>query len=552
MNDVPVFALPNPWAFHDWNGPQELRRQRLGASAVRIPSGGPLFLAAPEGSRLIAGGRRRGVQPETGVFKHFEGSYTLSSVSIGTRPEEKRLLVSGNGAMLGEIELDGYVPRAGWTAGRHGGAPTSFRAEALDRFIELTIERIRAAEGVSLGRPVWERLAEAWMSDQWLIREPPISLIVRHARRMRLIIADIASRPRRLLQRHHELIRVGQVQQLDASCVRWLSRQPGRNVFERAGPRQRILAVTREETIDTLENRVLRDFSERSGDVARRYLMRYERLSASMRWRLVEGYAEECARIARELGARAVSRAKPPVVPNYALLQERRYRSLWRAYRELLKNIDDQDELWRWQHRLWADFCRLAVHVALRQAAGAHGVVAELPLRIAGEQQRGRWSLIGGQSGVFVLERRGRNFVFSLVADLAERHPMVSPWMFSLGASAALHVQALDNGREARLVIWAIHEAGEQVASLAELARSAERAMSDCLRDWERYYDEKETAGGLVIASVVDRRDKPDGPPIHRHGGVCALGLGPEFPLLSTGLHWTAETILALANDLTR
>jgi hypothetical protein len=551
IEEPPVFALPSPWAFHDPKGPAGLRPWKIGIKRVEIAAGGPFLVAAPEGVPLSAGGRRRGVQAEGQPFNLLEGLYRLSVVSVGTRPDERRLVLSRAGLPIGEIEFRGHVPRPGWSAGRSGTAPISLRAEALDRFIELAIERIRAGETPGPGQAVWDCIVEAWVADQSVVREPPMALIVRHAEYMRSIIADIAAHPRRLLQRRQEMIRIDRVQQLDASCIRWLSRQPGRNVFEQAGPRQRLLAIARHETVDTLENRVLHDFVVRSRDVARRYLDHHLNLSASLRWKIVASYATECSRIARELEALEISRATPPVVPNYALLQERRYRKLWHAYRELLKNLDERDESWRWQHRLWADFSRLAAHVALRQAPEAR-TIAESPLRISPEQIRGRWSIVGQQSGVFLLTARNRTFVVSTLADLSIAHAKIRPWMLSLGAAAALHIQALDNGHDAVVFVWPMHSAGELVPSFTELAQSASRALADSLSIVERQYGETVAAGGLVFASIVENvADELHGPPSVREADVCVIGLSPESPLLTIGLRRIADAITALANDLT-
>lgn len=545
-----LFALPNPWSLYDTAGQAGVSRQKLGETAVRVQAGGALFLAVPEGRRLTARGRKRGLEREGRAFPLPGGSYELRMVSVGTRPEESRFEVAGPDGVEGAVDLVGHLPRPGWTAGAEGGAPTERRAEALDRFILGTIERIRSADDPALADlPThWARLEHAWSEPGLESPDPPMELIVRQAESMRALLAELAGHPRRILRRTREQMPLGRVQQLDTTCIRWLSRQPGRDVYERAGPRQRILAVARYETVDTLENRVLRAFAELSRNVARNYCRRYDALRHSARWRLVDRYAAECRLIARDLRAAGIGLPEPPVIPNFVLLQEPRYRRVWAAWRELLRRLDEQDEAWRWQHRLWADFCRLAVHVCMRHAPDVE-TVAEAPLRIAPEQMRGRWSLVDGQTGVFLAVRDGRRFVVSLIGDMTADHPKIEPWMCSLGAVSTLHVQALDNAAEALVFVWPVHAAGSGRPALAEQVLSAGRALSRCLDQVELSGD-RPRAGGIVLLSEVEADDHQQ-PFRDERSHVVGLSFGPGPAALPVAVERLPVGVLALIGRLT-
>ena len=82
----------------------------------------------------------------------------------------------------------------------------------------------------------------------------------------------------------------------------------GESMAERAGDRQRVLAVVREESLDTLENRVLRAYCELAWHVAREYRERYAHLQKSRRVTQVEAFGRQCRRLAHELAARGVRR----------------------------------------------------------------------------------------------------------------------------------------------------------------------------------------------------------------------------------------------------
>ena len=90
-----------------------------------------------------------------------------------------------------------------------------------------------------------------------------LALIVQAADACRVVLDRICERPRQLLRRERSMTDLGRVDQLDDACLRWLVRQPGRTILDKAGTRQRILAVQRTSSYDTTENRVVRDFLER-------------------------------------------------------------------------------------------------------------------------------------------------------------------------------------------------------------------------------------------------------------------------------------------------
>ncbi len=546
-----VFVLPVPWAHYDTTWRRKLDRQ----NACEIAAGTPIYLAIPSDIDVEISGYKMGVHTEGESYPLGGTTYRHVTSSIGTRPEEDMIEVSCSATSLGWIKLRGHMPRPGWTARREGGAPQSLLAEELDHFLLGLIDLIRFADDPELQhcQSGWERLSSAWYDGRSDPTEPPMALIVRHAEEMQHPLVELVKHPRRILRRFRSMTPVDRVQQVDVSCIQWLTRQPGTTIYERAGPRQRILSVQRYENQDTLENRVLRDFCHRSSGVAASYVKRHIRFENSARWSLVERYGRSCARHARELAEQGISALHPPIIPNYALLQDPRYRRLWVAYIELLRRLDEEDECWRWQHRLWSDFCRLALQIALRRSAEDGGLVAESPLRLLSEQRRGQWSVVDEQSAVYRLEAGDAGpVVVSFLWDPASKHPKLPAGLAGLGAASVLHVQSLKNRREAYVLLWPVHFFGSEVPSLDVLVRSAFQALTSCTGHLRLTEDIDLTVGGLVIQSAVaDGNTNGNGRAAHSPGReVIGLRLATAPEQLTTELTRISHAFSALLERL--
>ncbi|MEI7606730.1 MAG: hypothetical protein WCJ64_05045 [Rhodospirillaceae bacterium] len=448
--------------------------------------------------------------------------------------------------IIGRIEVFGSFPCPGLVGGRDGksGEETlwddslsradvqaKIRSADLDTFILTAIRRIRESTSEKLaGEPtMWGRLMRSWTSEDDDLREPPREPIVTIAERMHALVGELEERPRVVLRRIRERTPVSRVQQLDVPCIRWLSRQPGVEVHERAGPRQRIMAVAREETRDTLENRVFRDFTDLCRETARGYTKRHETFKSTARWLSVSKFGSECSRINSRLEAEGIGLLNHPVRPNYALLHDRRYRLVWKHWQDLIKRRSEKDEAWRWQHRLWADFCQLALHLSLRRSPASE-LVAECPLRIRGEQARGVWSSLDSQSGVFVLTANRRQFAVSLILDPGKDHDLIEPWMRSVGPTAVVRLQPLFDDRlpDCCVFVWPIHmlTRDPKAKLLAQLVRSAGESLDAAVEQARREHDCRIKAIGLVLLSSVIESERETEillPPNRQtvSGGMC-------------------------------
>ena len=173
---------------------------------------------------------------------------------------------------------------------------------------------------------------------------------------------------------------------------------------EKAGSKQRLLAIVRKESFDTLENRVLKDFVLRCSKEAAHYLNVEvgPRMQGSLRASDVKRYKSVCNMCITDPDFEEVSLPAPGTQPNYVLQNDLRYRKVWYWYRQLLRRADVEDQIWDWQTRTWADVTRLLVGAAmewlttedgLRSRNIRNGVVfeklAHASLRLRSEQSLG-------------------------------------------------------------------------------------------------------------------------------------------------------------------
>ena len=374
-----------------------------------------------------------------------------------------------------------------------GAAPegATDRSSVLLRFLQMIAARMEDfRSALAKRRDPWRYVQELWL-DPAQPRDPTRDVIVRHAEEHGHRWEDIAEHPRRLLNRSRELVTVSRVQELDTQCMHWLSRQPGRSLAERAGPRQRILAVARRENRDTLENRVFRDLMVRSVAAAGDYLEAGRMRGHTEKQHLVRRYGRTCRSLEALLVEQGVSRQIEAPQPNYVLLHDDRYRPVWQARQELIRREQALDDLWRWQHRCWVEFCKATVAVGLLWIRDVERVFAS-PLAVADEHHRGQWLV--HDDPMIVIADWQQSAVIELLSGNSCDLPST---LRELGASFWLRRIDLDGLDVRYLAVWAVHRLGK--LDLPELVSSAEEAL--------RWFPGRERpAGGLVLASTMEER----------------------------------------------
>ena len=210
---------------------------------------------------------------------------------------------------------------------------------------------------------------EAIWNDKSLEEGDPLGdLLLLQARQLRQILDDLCARPRAVLRTEHRLLKLQSVRRVDAKTLRWLSAQPGRNIAERAGARQRVKAPKRRETIATPENRVLRAFAALTVREARSWLGRSGRHATSP---IIEAHQLRALRLESLLRERRVPEAIPPVRPNFPLRFDPRYREIWHAWVELRAQSSAKESAWMWQHRTFMELLEIRAAMKLQEAVSS-------------------------------------------------------------------------------------------------------------------------------------------------------------------------------------
>ena len=210
----------------------------------------------------------------------------------------------------------------------------------------------------------WEDIHDELCPDA---KRAPRTLIVQIALNCTEEVRLISTGMRRVLSRERVLTPIGNAQQLDTHCMRWLMRQPGRTEVEKAGMRQRIMAVVRREQFNTLENRVFKDFVIRCRNLADVYIERLDeefKRNTCPEYVAVKAFSTVCARAMMLSEMSSISTLSDLPNPNYVLQQDTKYSKIWRMYLKVIAHVRHAEQLW--QHRetiaskivMLADFSR--------------------------------------------------------------------------------------------------------------------------------------------------------------------------------------------------
>lgn len=357
---------------------------------------------------------------------------------------------------------------------------------------------------VKNGRPnlvPWENVLDYIYALAEEKHQPRRALIVKIAEEMHRRIPVAVNGARKILLRERRLLPINRLEETDSACLRWYIRQPGFSPAEKAGNRQELMGVARRETHNIHENRVLKDFLGRSSREAKRYINAEvgddPALRSSSRARTVLSYGALCSFLRRNPIFEMVSRPSPGTPPNYVLLNDARYREVWRWYRKLLRHEEDEDRFWDWQARTWADIVRLLVNASLiyhlKTAAPESvqdGIVFEpilkASLHVRREQLLGMRIRSGSEPGPLLVRRvsggvtEGMSVLEVVHPDEAKDH-LVAAQLGVSGAHLYLSLQPLNPASAPRLMIlvWAVHTAGtSRHPPWSEIATSAGRALT--------------------------------------------------------------------------
>lgn len=234
----------------------------------------------------------------------------------------------------------------------------------LQRYAELSdlSQSAKAAEAKLRwgARRTWSSVAHQWRQDGE--DQAEMALVVELAQDRRLVgaLRAIERSPRRMLLRRHEKVKISRIQEMDSATLRAYSQAPGSNAVQKAGSKQELLAVVRQDTVDLVENRILLWAAKRMRSMAAAYCKRNSRFTESDRFQDVRRLRQLCLLILRSAHLEEVGALPHHLdAPTYCLQFERRYRRLWWSYRRIRRQERIEDDAWQWQTRLWGTSARL-------------------------------------------------------------------------------------------------------------------------------------------------------------------------------------------------
>lgn len=217
--------------------------------------------------------------------------------------------------------------------------------QAAHHVIECAAERDMHT-GESLPRPLHEVLKAVSDATKTGTRPIPNDRLQRAAVLAFEPLRKIFDHPTTRLLREHEQCPIHNIREMDTHCMAWLARLPGRTIREKLAGKQHALSVVRRFTPDTPENRV----AKRVADILMRRLnARFDQEAAydddGPCYTQQREPLDFCRRILRDPEFSTVPASDMPR-PNNALLGDRLYSRIWRAWMLLHGEEDALRNAW--------------------------------------------------------------------------------------------------------------------------------------------------------------------------------------------------------------
>jgi len=384
---------------------------------------------------------------------------------------------------------------------------------------------------------LWERLATAWSKsvDQ---AYPTMNEIVRQADIMPICLGALDKQLRKILRRVHRRLPIDRVQEVDRISLMWLSRQPGRTTAERAGGDQRVLAITRWESMDTLENRVIHAYAVLAYRCCRHWMHEHGGEGNTEEYAKVDKFQGICRRIARKLETLGVGLARTGVAPNHVLMQDRNYRQVWQAWLRLLRQLRVEEDLWAWQAQTWTDFCLIALVLSFHRMPDMK-LQFQSPIFYREESRRGRRLHCDTLLAVFWCRRR--NAVVELQARPKARlscaEGMYRAWVW-------LRITSLSTRHASSLVpVWTPHALGDMKPE------DEARDVASYMRGVSPSAGFADVQGGLILAPArgLDNTVRRES----NCGGVHAVNLDVHGDGLTEGMSCLQSSLDCMVDRLT-
>lgn len=369
------------------SGKRDKRKRREKRQARRAAEQKEAFAVAPAADAPL-----RAPAPKKNPARDVAGPTTSAAISV--REEERVEATWDLPPAFPQVEdlerlaaLDEPDPRGAWW----------ITIQAAQHLVECATVR-DAHTGESLPVPLVAALERPQRVTRSENRPIPNDRIQRSSDLCFDPLRKIISRPKTRLLREHEQRPIHSIREVDARCMAWMARLPGRNVREKLSGRQRALAVVRRFTPDTLENRVVRRVVE---ILLHRLEDRFE-YAESYDGGPFESTQRElldfCRRSLRDESFGSIPASELPRTNN-VLLGDRDYSRVWRAWMLLHGSEENLKEIWKNAEELYVEATYWSVAGAIARVTGAR--VAERLVCPDADSSRGTMiAYVGDNAGI--------------------------------------------------------------------------------------------------------------------------------------------------------
>jgi len=345
----------------------------------------------------------------------------------------------------------------------------------------------------------WAAVRKVWIGKK--ADEAIMALIVKLAQDTELlrILENIAKNPRHILFRQRQNTAIDRIQELDSACIRDFAKRPGRTIYEKAGPRQKLLSIQRIESRDTLENRVFTWVLERMIERSWSYIATNKHHLHSNRVELVSRCNRRCLewQLTEKIKDVSSSHLHHPVQPNYALQMDTRYTRVYKTYKELQREQYVIDDAWEWQRNLWSESARQLMSCACTEFLNEKYTSTPY-YRMEGEN--GKWTETPVAPGPFNT-KEGTCFVIDSrdvsrnQTEWIECPPFdFAPYIGSIGCDQVLYWPR----NNTLVVVWFVYWTGPE-SHIPPMVNSAGLALRSLTSDLHRYTRASHRCYGLML-----------------------------------------------------
>ena len=199
------------------------------------------------------------------------------------------------------------------------------------------------------------------------------------SRKLRTIIPKL----RYQLRRKAQLMSISRIQEMDSYCLQDYIRRPGRSPEEKAGAKQQLMGIKREQNYNTLENKFLVYFAAR---LLHLECFRYESTQAQEYRELVQKLRRTIDLFKRSPLIQNISvRHFKLTKPNYVLLQNPIYNSFYRAYQDYVYKRSQKKHLWSYRTNLLGDTVYLCLNAAILRFQGVNVKPTSIKIRTSAD-----------------------------------------------------------------------------------------------------------------------------------------------------------------------